>query len=474
MWTDPDACRLADRLAGLPLALATAGAYLRKTTMTFQQYLQTYEQRFNVNSRRPVQLQEYQNRTLYTTWNLTYSRLESYDLSAAKTLRLLAYFDNQEIWFRLLHMGLTDQSQLPEWLTEIAADSVEFENVMSTLVDYCLLEAHPARGSYSIHNCVHDWTLAELNQVVDQQLYWYVVDCVMGNIDQNDWGSLGQLRYARLTRHALRCTHSRFQSHGGLNDGILDSWDELLWIAQMLKDQDKLVAAEQMYTRALAGQEKALGSDQISTLDTVNNLGNLYTHQNKLDEAELMYRRALNGYDKILGSDHVSTLMTVVNLGIWYKKQGKLNEAEQLYKRALVGYDKNLGSNDALTLSALNNLGNLYTDQDKPDEAERMFLRVLAGREKVLGQNHTSTLDAVNNLGALYHRQGKQDQAEQMYIRALAGYEKTLGKDHSSTQRATRNLASLYHVQHKSSVQADPLETGQGAQTSNQRIDTIV
>jgi hypothetical protein len=50
-----------------------------------------------------------------------------------------------------------------------------------------------------------------------------------------------------------------------------------------------------MYMRALAGYEKALGSDHTSTLDTVNNLGTLYGDQDKLAEAEQMYLRALAG-----------------------------------------------------------------------------------------------------------------------------------------------------------------------------------
>ena len=44
-----------------------------------------------------------------------------------------------------------------------------------------------------------------------------------------------------------------------------------------------------MYIRALTGYEKALGRDHTSTLDTVNNLGNLYADQGKLAEAERIY-----------------------------------------------------------------------------------------------------------------------------------------------------------------------------------------
>jgi tetratricopeptide (TPR) repeat protein len=51
----------------------------------------------------------------------------------------------------------------------------------------------------------------------------------------------------------------------------------------------------------LDGYEKAWGPEHTSTLDTVNNLGNLYANQGKLAEAEAMYQRALDGYEKTLG-----------------------------------------------------------------------------------------------------------------------------------------------------------------------------
>jgi tetratricopeptide (TPR) repeat protein len=66
-----------------------------------------------------------------------------------------------------------------------------------------------------------------------------------------------------------------------------------------------------MYQRALQGFEKTLGLDHTSTLDTVNNLGNLYSDQGKLVEAEQMYQRALQGYEKALGPDHTSTIDSI-------------------------------------------------------------------------------------------------------------------------------------------------------------------
>ena len=40
---DPDAIKLAKELDGLPLPLATAGAYLNQTTLIFSDYLRLYK-----------------------------------------------------------------------------------------------------------------------------------------------------------------------------------------------------------------------------------------------------------------------------------------------------------------------------------------------------------------------------------------------------------------------------------------------
>ena len=80
-------------------------------------------------------------------------------------------------------------------------------------------------------------------------------------------------------------------------------------LGNLYRDQCKLREAEDMYVRALAGKEKALGPEHTSKLNTVNNLGNLYRDQGKLREAEDMYARALAGFEKALGPEHNTTVM---------------------------------------------------------------------------------------------------------------------------------------------------------------------
>ncbi|KAK5206781.1 hypothetical protein LTR72_012507, partial [Exophiala xenobiotica] len=164
-----------------------------------------YEKHWNIDPRRSLPLPEYQERTLYTTWDLSYTRLQSEDAEAAKLLGLLAYFSNRRLWYELFRPGLSDDS--PPWLREMISSDVEFESTMRKLTDYCFVEVQTSVASWSMHTCVHDWTFAALNQVVDEKQYWYAFDCVGTSVEQEDFDSLGHFRLTDLTAHAIRLGH---------------------------------------------------------------------------------------------------------------------------------------------------------------------------------------------------------------------------------------------------------------------------
>lgn len=386
---------------------------------------------------------------LYTTWNLSYSRLASSDPDVARLLKLLAYFDNQEVWYELFSVGITVAGDLPIWLQELVAERQSFESAMGMLVDYCLVEVQDATQSYSMHNCVHDWALGELNKVVDPQLYWYAFDCMIASIHKDDRDNLGQLKYARLSRHGVRLTHHRFEQNNEFEYGLYKRLKAAVFVAELLMEQVQYSAAERLYMRALAECEKILGPDHSSTLHTINHLGVLHRLQGKPEKAERMLKRALAGYEKALGPDHPSTLNTINNLSGLYRRQGKLEMVRQMLKRALAGYEKALGLNHLSTLKTVRNLGSLYCDHGRLIEAEQMLERALAGIEKALGPDHPSTLKTANSLAILYSNQGRLVEAEQMLERSVAGTEKALGREHPHTLLMIRNLSRCYRQQGK-------------------------
>lgn len=299
--------------------------------------------------------------------------------------------------------------------------------------------------TYSIHQCVHDWTLNSLNETIDQAVYWYAFDCVFNLIPTEEWELFGQLQYASLAPHALRLTHSKFQSI--VSDIKEDKVGGALWIGYLLTTQIHLDEAEQMYVRALTRCEKTFKPNHIAAITLINNLSLVYLYQGKLDKAEKMYVRALAGHEKVFGPNHTSTLLVANKLGRVYLYQGKLDEAHKMYTRALVAYERDQES--SLTLETVYNLGVLYVFQGKPDKAEQMLVRALAGYEKALGSEHTSTLQTAGGLGILYHAQGKLYESETMLERAHVGMNKALGQDHHCSLMMTIDRANLCVTQGK-------------------------
>src|SRR6267378_13072 len=370
---DPDAVKLAKELDGLPLALATAGAYLDQTAISFSDYLRLYKESWARLLEKSPELSSYEDRTFYSTWQLSFDHVKQQNELSAKLLRLWAYFDNQDIWFELLRHG---NSEDPEWIRELTEDELSFNRAVRVLSDHGLVEADmssqeriESRG-YSIHGCVHSWTVCVLNQEWDNDLaklaLKFVGSHVPGEECTKPW-----LTQRRLLQHAARCSHAV--------------------LTGMVSDDDMQLE--------------------------LHRLGLLYWKQDKLDEAERMYQRALQGYERAWGPDHTSTLDTVNNVGLLYSDQGKLDEAEKMYQRALQGKEKACGPNHTSTLNTVHNFGILYAKLDKLDEAEKMYQQALQGKENALGPDHTSTLHTVVGLGSLYEKRGRLDDAEMMYQR---------------------------------------------------------
>lgn len=437
---DDYARRLADRLGGLPLALATAGAYLRHSAWTFEQYLSEYEKRWNIGSRRPIFLPDYQNRTLYTTWDLSYQRLKADDPEAAEMLKLLAYFGRQSVWFELFQGGAGDH--LPDWLRTVIRNSVTFDSTMVTLVEYCFVEVQARTQMYSMHSYIHDWTLYGLNPGVEQWSYWYVFDCVAEPVRNTYDELLRHLSFARYVTHALRLTHIKFnQIFEEIDQSrVLDAER----IARLLSMQIQFNSSVSLLSRIVLWKERTLGASDMDTLATINDLGNTYINQGRLVEAEQLFSRALAGFEEERGPDHPSTLTGVLNLAGAYNEQGKLVEAEQLYRQVLVRSERALNPDDELFLSTVHNLGMCLRDQGRLVEAEETLLRALAGRTALYGPHHIKTLSTVNSLGDVYKEQGRLAEAEPMYRRALSGRKKALGADHLAALDTVHSLGLLY------------------------------
>ena len=388
-----------------------------------------------------MNVHDYTERTIITTWQISFDEIARRNTGAAKLLQLWGYFDNHDLWYELLRWDCY-QEAIPSWLQTITSTEISFMNTIDLLLEYSMIEQNSKINSYSMHAVVHDWIRESINKTNNKELL------------ETATTTLGLAAPSRVTRHFVTIERrllphvTRWSKYSSQVDKSSETVDLKAYLAGLngigvlYSRQQKLAQAQEILQRALSGSENFKSDNEVA-FDIVNNLGNLYENQGKLAKAEEMYQRALAGREKAFGSDHPKTLKIVNNLGVLYNKQGNLPEAEKMYQRALAGCEKAFGLDHPAAFDIINNLGVLYNEQGKLAEAEKMYQRVLAGREKAFGLDHPAAFDIINNLGVLYKYQGKLAEAEEMYQRAMKGYKEVFDDGHPKLERVRRNMSAL-------------------------------
>ncbi|KAH0565005.1 hypothetical protein GP486_001603 [Trichoglossum hirsutum] len=77
-------------------------------------------------------------------------------------------------------------------------------------------------------------------------------------------------------------------------------------------------------------EEKVLGEEHPSTLNSMNNLALVLRQQGKYEAAEKMHRRTLILRKKVLGEEHPSTLASMNNLAEMLRQQGNYEAAKKI------------------------------------------------------------------------------------------------------------------------------------------------
>lgn len=203
-------------LDGLPLALATAGAYLRQASIGFEQYLQFYNSSWGKLQRVSPPVVSYEDRTLYSTWKLSLDHIQQRCPNSVRLLRLWAYLDNQDIWFELLCNNSGDD---PTWLRELVEDELDFHEAMQVLCDHGLVEINTAAdeanhsGGYSMHSCVHAWTKSVLNETWSTELARLALRCVASIIPKTTTARWWIIQ-RRLLKHASKMLDAKVDDIG--------------------------------------------------------------------------------------------------------------------------------------------------------------------------------------------------------------------------------------------------------------------
>lgn len=294
-----DVSLLLDKLGGLPLALVQAGAYIRARNLTAEKYIAHYEKTWDrlmaYQDRYP--LQEYAERSVLTTWKMSYDQVRTVEPRAAMLLDQWAFLYPRDMSYGLIE-AYNDNSEHVVGEEEddeaLVADELAFLDAVGVLAEYSLVNSMEDTGRFSIHAVVHEWSLYNIaDDGSRERLCMRAIRMVAASVPPTSV-AIGLQAAQRLLSHARLATrrHVTMEQVTGLHL-------ELYQVAYFIKDWESSQEVVSLYMRALGGYEEALGAKHTSTLDTVYSLGNLYRDWGDVAKAKAMYERAVEGYKDV-------------------------------------------------------------------------------------------------------------------------------------------------------------------------------
>lgn len=162
--------RLVARLQGLPLALNQAGSYMRKTGMTVIEYIELYEQEWRrlMEKQHSFALRENTDRSIMTTWTLSFNALRSQSDAAANLLVLCSFLDGQDLWYELFKPILNSVyvDDVPPWFVDCVGNKLDFTERTALLLEYSFIDAKTKSSSFSIHSVLHSWCFRQSEEVM--------------------------------------------------------------------------------------------------------------------------------------------------------------------------------------------------------------------------------------------------------------------------------------------------------------------
>ncbi|EPS29155.1 hypothetical protein PDE_04104 [Penicillium oxalicum 114-2] len=343
---DPKATDLARELDGLPLALATAGAYLEQVSIGYAEYLQLYRDSWQKLHEETPQLQTY-DQTLYSTWNLSYRYIQQQSPLAAMLLRQWAYFANEDLW--CLEM-LRDQE-----IDNAAVSALDSLGLFYW--DQGRLQEADVMCERALEGCDKAWGQEHTSTLE-----------TVNNLGLVYWSQGRILEAEAMYKRALEDREKAWGQGHTLALKIINN------LGVLYTEQGRLQEAGTMCQRALEGCEKAWGRQHTSTLDIANNLGFIYADQDRLQEAEAMYKRALEGhgkaFDATLPVTYRPALKTLKNYGFLCEITGDVDTAILCYQRTLVGTEAVWGRHDKWYAWISNRLSSLQHEKCEASEEE--------------------------------------------------------------------------------------------------------
>ncbi|KAF4959264.1 hypothetical protein FSARC_10780 [Fusarium sarcochroum] len=463
---EADVDTLLEELQYLPLAVSQAGLYMRRMSMSAEQYLARLRQgrtRWEMlkisdtdRHRRP----EVSNSVL-ETWRISIERIRTESEMSYRMLHVVAYVDNQDIPHEML---LATAKQLNDGDGNSTGRATELDILgdvarLEELSFLSLRRSEDGERSYEMHKLVQeavryglrirspseansDHALgADFQPAKDEAYYAGKALQVVGSLfpvsESSSWA-----RCEQYVTHAIRVGEWAEVAGTELNTA------SLLWgVSRFLYDRGRWREKEPIDIRSWKLRRHVLGEKHPDTISSMSGLATTYHGLGRYNEAESIVSEGLKLRQEMLGERHPKTFSSMDGLGSIYYALGRYNEAEKIQHEALELQREVLGEKDPATLRTMCNLGSTYYALDRYNEAEKLHHEVLELQREVLGEKDPATLWTMCNLGSIYYMLGRYNDAEEIEHKTLELQREVLGEKQPDTIRSIFNVAATHYRQ---------------------------
>ena len=240
----------------------------------------------------------------------------------------------------------------------------------------------------------------------------------------------------------------KFSKHKN-NKTVLDHLEEAGIIHNMgilHKHLGEHQQAKEYYGRALSIQLKKVGPDHVDVACTYYNMGNLHHDLGEHQQAKEHYERALSIQLNKLGLYHVDVARTYHSLGNLHYDLGEYQQAKEYYELALSIKLNKLGLDHVDVASTYHNMGILHNDLGEYQQAKEYYERALSIKLNKLGPDHVDVASTYHKMGNLHEDVGEHQQAKEYYERALYMQLNKLGHDHVDVAHTYHLLGDMQRV----------------------------
>lgn len=426
---------------GLPLALEQAGAYIDEEGYDLASYLDLYQKRHTELLGWQGALDSDEQKTVMTTWSLSFEKVEQASAAAAELLKFCAFLHPDTIYREMI---AASASQLGPVLSPIAADQFELNKAIGELRKYSLVRTTPDSTLLSMHRLVQ--TVLKDRMDAETRRLW--AECAVRSVNQlfpdadfDAWPTC-----ERYLPHAQACSVLINQ----WNIESIEAARLLTMAGRYLRDRGRYTQAESLLKESLDFKQRIFETEQLRVAEGLDDLAELYYLQEKYSKAKELFEQSLEIRSPILGQQHPDVAESLNNLALVYLEQRNYEKAEQFYQQALAIRERMLGPEDCDLAESLTNLAVLYRNQGRK-EAEPLFIRSREIYEKAFARGDSSIAPTLalmlTHMGRYYYMQGRYAEAEPLFIRSQEIYEKAFGLEHPDVAFSIHCLGQLYHAQ---------------------------